>query len=215
VTSEPGTAGTGEGGAPTRAAGSATGSLGGAGPVDPGPVGLDTKLAPVRTKLAAAAVVARLDALARRGKLAGFVPAKGGSGDLFYASAFGTPFDGELVCRYETAVQGGSAGAGGSAGGTLVFHTRLKPTIPWVFFALLVLSVWPGVLLAESLMASYFPAGWSVWTWWWYIPLTLPTVPWGMWWGLKRSRALVHDEAHRVVRRISAELGADAPAAHG
>jgi hypothetical protein len=88
------------------------------------------------------------------------------------------------------------------------FSVAIKPLLPWVFAVMLVLSVWPGVLLAESLMTTYFGRAVGSWTWWWYLPLTAPTTPWAIWWSVRRSRALIHDDAHRVIAALATELRA-------
>lgn len=164
-------------------------------------VPLTEPLPAVRTALSGPELLRKLDALARRGKLAGYEPGKGAGETRFSAAAFGAPFDGRLEGRL--------------AGGRVVFAARIKPLWPWVFAVVMVLSVWPGVLLAESLVASYFGATAASWTWWWYMPLTAPTTPWAIWWSVKRSRALIHDDAHRVVRKLAGELGAEVVAEAG
>jgi hypothetical protein len=122
-----------------------------------------------------------------------------GSGG-FVADAFGTPYDGELRAKVTR-----------GEGVTVVrFSTRLKPKMPAIFLAILIVSVWPGVVLTESMLASLLP-GWGwLWrtTWYWYLPLTVPFVPWLMWSTLKRSRAAVHASALEQVGKIATELGA-------
>ncbi len=93
--------------------------------------------------------------------------------------------------------------------GTLLrFDARIKPLIPLIFAVVLAASVWPGVVLTESMIASFFPTS-TAWryTWWWYMPLTLPFAPWAFWSALKRSRASIHDSAHRAIAKIAGELG--------
>lgn len=163
----------------------------------------DGELVPVTVPLPRLAVslsgpelLRRLDALARKGKLPGYTPgATDGTGPTFSCAAFGTPFDGRLEARL--------------ADGRLSFAARLKPLVPWLFSVFMVLSVWPGVLLAESLIATYFGSVAASWTWWWYMPLTAPATPWAIWWAIKRSRALVHDDAHRVVAKLATDLGVE------
>lgn len=157
-------------------------------------VPLSVPLGSVRTARSAAEIVKTLDTAARRGRLAGFEPNSRGNSECFRAAAFGTPFDGVLIGRL--------------AEGSLRFETRLRPLMPMGFALVLAASVWPGVVLTESMIASFFPSSsaWK-WTWWWYIPLTLPFCPWVFWSAVKKSRATVHDSAHQVIAKIAAELG--------
>ncbi len=161
------------------------------------PIPITKPLGEVRTPLSAASVVERLNSAARRGKLAGFVASPAGSSTLFNVAAFGAPFDGVLAAR---AVERDGATS-------LLFETRLRPLMPWVFAVVLVLTVWPGVILTESLVATMIPGSAWRYTWWWYIPLSAPFVPWMFWNALKRSRASIHDSAHSAIDRIAAEIG--------
>lgn len=121
-----------------------------------------------------------------------------GRGALFEVEAFGSPFDGVMRAY-------ASEGTGGTE---LRFEAGLKPLMPWVVGAVLVLTVWPGVWLTESMLASLAPSWTWLWgtTWWWYLPLTAPFVPWMMWRTLKQSRALVHDSAHKAVEAVKKEV---------
>lgn len=157
-------------------------------------VPLDVPLGTVRTARSAAEIVKTLDTAARRGRLAGFESNSRGNSECFRAAAFGTPFDGVLIGRLVE--------------GSLRFETRLRPLMPMGFALVLAASVWPGVVLTESMIASFFPSsGFWKWTWWWYIPLTLPFCPWVFWSAVKKSRATVHDSAHQVIAKIASELG--------
>ncbi|MGD9689194.1 MAG: hypothetical protein AB7K52_00405 [Phycisphaerales bacterium] len=143
-------------------------------------------------------VVRLLDASARRGRLAGFRPLPGGTPSLarFRADAFGSPFDGELVGRAERA----------GAQTRVMFRASVLPRMPIIFAVVLAATVWPGVVLTESMIASFFPgsSAWQ-WTWWWYIPLTLPFAPWAFWVAWSRSQSAVRSSALEVVTRIAAE----------
>ncbi len=154
----------------------------------------------IRTELAEAQVLERLETAARRGRLPGFLRMPGSTAGGFVADAFGTPYDGEL--RGEVSRSGSQT--------VVRFSTRLKPKMPAIFLAILIVTVWPGVVLTESMLASLLP-GWGwLWrtTWYWYLPLTVPFVPWLMWSTLKRSRAAVHASALEQVGKIATELGA-------
>lgn len=168
------------------------------------PIGREIPLPDVVVPLAPNEVVARLDVAARRGRLAGFEAVPGAPGvegsDLFFADAFGGPYDGVLIAMVATR---------GEKGTTLAFRWRTKPVLPWVIGVVLVLTAWPGVIVTESMLATMVP-GWEwLWrnTWWWYLPLTVPFIPWVMWSTLRKSRAAIHDSSHRTIVKVARELG--------
>lgn len=144
-------------------------------------------------------VLRQLESAARRGKLAGFKPLP--SPGLFEVEAWGTPFEGVLLARE------GAAAADGATSWS--YSTRLRPAWPWGFGTALVLSVWPGVVLTESMLGAMLP-GWT-WLWgttyWWYLPLSIVGGAWAMWVALKRSRASIHASAHEMAGKIDALLG--------
>ncbi len=103
------------------------------------------------------------------------------------------------------------ARAGGSGGVTeLRFTTRLKTKLLWVFVVVLLLSIWPGLPITESLLASMFPT-WH-WLWgtaaWWYLPLSIIGAPWAVWSALKKSKAELAVSAIEMIGKIQKELGA-------
>lgn len=155
-------------------------------------------LPPLRTELTLAQVRERCLAASRRGRLAGY---KVGSGDeAFRVECPGTPFEGWLVAR---AV---ATGAEGKV--TLEFSTVLKPVWTWGFAVALVLSIWPGVVLTEGLVASLIPGSFWQWTWYWYMPLTVPFAPLAQWQAVKLSRVGVRAEAEATIEKLRKELGA-------
>ncbi|MCW5764505.1 MAG: hypothetical protein KIT68_00850 [Phycisphaeraceae bacterium] len=185
----------------------------------PQPSGSEESIVPLRVPLpelvapyGLAEVEARLDAAARRGRLAGFEtigrsqPDPVGQ-DVFEASAFGAPFDGVLIATCEQVLPDG--------GTVLSFRAHMKPLMPWVVAVVLVLTVWPGVVVTESMLASMFPTWDWLWgtTWYWYLALTAPFVPWVLWRSVSRSRAVIHDSAHKAVASVAKELGAEFRAA--
>lgn len=153
------------------------------------------------------ALLDRLDVLARRGRLAGFRRGRSG-GPLFTAEAWGTPFDGVVGATLERDASGAPR---------LRFVARLRPVAPALWAVAMVLSVWPGVWMTESFLASVFtswPAAWK-YTYWWYLPLAIVGAPWAVWVAWARSLASVHDSAHRVARRVAAEIPGARPAPTG
>lgn len=159
--------------------------------------------------------LARLDTAARRGRMAGLAlpepgaPRRAGA-PLFSVAAFGTPFDGLLEAFADGPAPASAVGGAERASGvemTLRFRVRLRPLVPAVFLAVLILSIWPGVLLMDSFL-GLIPGSSTWWpTWWWYVPLMVATSPlaWRTAWG--RSRATAHDSGHRMVAKIARELG--------
>lgn len=160
-------------------------------------------LARVETPRSTGEVLATLDALARRGKLPGFVAGPVGSGWLFAVDAFASPFDGQVRAR----VEGQDAGARRTR---LRFEVRLKPVWPAVFVVSMLLAIWPGVVLTESLLASFFPhTPWTwAYTWWWYMPLSIVSTPLAIREAIARSRKGAEASAQEVIGELAAALGA-------
>lgn len=138
----------------------------------PGRAGGDPVSAEVQSGLEPGAVVDRLAERSRRGKLPGFrelaAPASGAR--AFEADAFGNPYDRSLVGLVEPTPGGGSR---------LTFTLRTRWRLPIVVLVVLVLTVWPGVWLTDSLLTTYF--GWYPRAFWvtaaWYLPLCALAVP--------------------------------------
>ncbi len=148
----------------------------------------------VRTDLPPAEILRKLDAAARRGKLGGFTPGQpGGAGDtpLFTVRDVGTPFEGEVAATL--------------SGGELRFTTRLYRRMPMVLVIILIVSVWPGVWLMESLMNVYWPSV-GKYTWWWYLPLTIISGPPAYFGAMKRSRAVLYEDAVKVIESVEKGL---------
>lgn len=152
------------------------------------------------------AIVARLDEAARRGKLPGFSDARSGGGAgaggaLFTITDFGSPFESVMVA---TALRADSDTR-------LSFEVRVKPLMPAVFAAVLVVTVWPGVWLTDSLLRTY--SSWYMslpdWvTYAWYLPLTAPFCPPAFLAAVRKSRAAAAMEAQELVAKVAALLGA-------
>lgn len=142
--------------------------------------------------------VASLEAAARRGKMPGFhrAESKHGAGVAFVVTDFGTPFESVLVARSNVV----------GVGCELRFETRLKPLMPWVFAIALILTVWPGVWLTDSMLKTYF-TGYTWATWMWYLPLTVPFLPPAMWAAIKRSRTSARAEVLAMIETIGTALG--------
>lgn len=155
----------------------------------------------LRTALPPSEVLARLLALAKRGKLSGY-EALGSHpnqsvGAAFRVSAHGEPYDRELIASVVPDV----AGDGGSV---IRFESRLLKKLPAVMIVLTVLTIQPGLWLTDSMLRLYF-SWYQIETWWWYLPLVLLSLPM-LWKQFKRSEAAAASEVRRVVSDIAAAL---------
>jgi len=147
----------------------------------------------VRTSLDPTAILSRLDALARRGKLAGFTPGHGDA--LFEAACFGEPFDRVLLAR-----------AAREDGGTVLrFSTRLRRRVPAIFVAVTILTIWPGVWLTDSMLTTYF-SWYTIPTWWWYIPLTVVPLFWMVPRMIRKSEGVCRESAAHQIAMIRESL---------
>ncbi len=152
----------------------------------------------IRTALSATEIVVRLDQAARRGKLPGFH--KSSEAGLFVISDFGTPFESIMAARAQSQVNGTE----------LAFELRIKPTMPWLFAAMLVITVWPGVWLTHSMLQTYFPSWYTIsflLTCAWYLPLTVPFVPLGLLQAMRKSRTSARTEALDLIEKIRGLVG--------
>lgn len=153
----------------------------------------------VRTDRASETVLETARLMSRNGKLPGFRET-GATGELFRCAAFGKPFDSELVVRAEE---------GEGTGCVLSGEVRLKPALPWVFAVVTALSIWPGVLLMDSLMNAWF-RWYPVETWVtyaWYVPLTVLPLPWMVRKVLRQSRASAWGHAMETREKIVKRVG--------
>ncbi len=140
----------------------------------------------------------RLEKLSRRGKLAGFEKT---SPTTFHAAAFGMLYDRLFVGEISPT----------ETGSHLRMHTELKRTLPTVVAVVYLLTLWPGVLLTDSMLTTYFSwyprATWVTYAW--YIPLTLLAIP-----ALRAqfrasqraARAHGQETAQKIAKAIDAEL---------
>ncbi len=143
-----------------------------------------TTLEPLRTAHTPEQVLERVGQRARRGKLPGFEHAPSGADWLFSVTDVGTPFEGRVLVH--------AARDGDST--ELRFESKLKPTLPAVFAILLLVTIWPGVWMTDSLLVTYF-SWYRIETWWWYLPLTIPFVPFAWRKAIAMSRASILREA--------------------
>ncbi len=160
----------------------------------------------LRTSLSTEDVRRRLDAAARKGRLPGLHLEGTSDTELFEVREFGRPFESSLIA-VRASRAGGGADGGADAPGDIEFRVKLRPTIPWIFAIVLIVSIWPGIYLVDSMLRHYFSWYSSIQTWWWYLPLTVPTSPWAIWSAVKKSRASAAAEAGAIIQKIGAEIG--------
>lgn len=116
----------------------------------------------IRTSRDAESIFAALDKLSLKGKLPGYEQI---DERRFKVALFGDPFDRDLIATITPDERGGSV---------LTFNTKLHAKAPILLIVSIVVSIWPGVVLMDSLI----PASWGWWpTWWWYLPLVIVPLP--------------------------------------
>lgn len=137
----------------------------------------------------------RITSLSKRGKLAGFEK-RGERG--FHAAVHGKPFDSLLLCELSET----------GTGSAIEASVRLRRGLPWVFGIVVALSVWPGVLLTDSLMNTWF--SWypnETWkTYVWYVPLTVLPLPWMVRKVMRQSRSSGAEHAAEQIEKIRAAV---------
>ncbi len=161
------------------------------------------------------AVIDRLDVASRRGRMAGF----NGQPDvgLFIVDAWGTPFDHDLLAMGEKATGDETR---------LSFSLRLRRKLPTIHAIILLLTVWPGVWLTDSMLKLWFAwyyaltqkpmfiwGGFEAFTYIWYIPLCVVPLPWFWRSIMRRSRTTSHASGLEMIGKIAKELGVTPPPA--
>ncbi|MEO1129574.1 MAG: hypothetical protein AAFX05_07690 [Planctomycetota bacterium] len=142
-------------------------------------------------------VIARLRKRSKRGKLAGFEVS--GPPGTFSVAAFGNPYDRRLVGSVAPADQGSM----------VTFESVLLRKLPTLMIVVVIFTIWPGVLLTDSLLTTWFSwypqATWVTYAW--YIPLCLLAIP-VLWKQYKTSNALAHEHALEQIDAMAKELDA-------
>lgn len=151
----------------------------------------------LRSPLSSAEVVERLSRQSKKGKLPGFglvrKPASAGDEGVVRLLVFGGIYDHEMLVRVVPAASG--------AGSELSMRVRLLQKMPAAAIAILVLTVFPGMYLTDSMLSTYFD-WYTIETWWWYMPLVLLMLP-VMWKQYTQARA----EAQREAAELREKLG--------
>lgn len=153
----------------------------------------------VRTTHTVEQALERLGRASKRGKLPGFHRSEPGCPHAAWFEIFGKYFDHRLTVRAEPE----------ASGLALSFENRPVMWRVAAFWAIVVLSVWPGVLLMHSLLASYF---WgyprSIWiTCAWYLPLAVVPIPWVWRTAWRQSTAIADAEARKTIGLVASHLG--------
>ena len=152
----------------------------------------------------------RLGNASRRGKLAGFHASPPDSPSPFTIEVFGKFINRRLMVEMDPDP------ASPQSGSILRFENRVRPMPIVIFWGAMILSIWPGVVLTDSLLATYF--SWYPRELWvtcaWYLPITILPIPWmwRMFW--HQSAAIADAEARLSISKVAAHLGAtviDAP----
>jgi len=164
----------------------------------------DEPLTRFQTPLCPDDAIAALRTLSKRGKLPGFREPEVTDADQrrVLADAHGTPFDADLLIDLTPADEGSR----------VEIRVRLRRAMPLIFLGVLVVTIWPGLPLADAFMLSFrwyerLVSG-SLATWMWYIPLTALPAPWIMRSSIKKSRASTREHAEETAERLKSTLNA-------
>ncbi|MDX2115662.1 MAG: hypothetical protein SFZ24_08595 [Planctomycetota bacterium] len=146
----------------------------------------------IRSPLGGEALIDRLSKMSKRGKLAGFErrPAEGG----FRVLAFGGVYDYELVGRV----------SGEGSGSVVRFEMRVLKKMPIAAVVILVLTVFPGLPLTDSMLSTYFD-WYRIETWWWYLPLVALMIPM-MWKQYRASASAARVDGAEVIGKMAREV---------
>ncbi|QQS08529.1 MAG: hypothetical protein IPK69_11130 [Phycisphaerales bacterium] len=125
----------------------------------------------ITTRLAATQIVARAEALAKKGKLPGFEASPGApAGEVFQTKLFAGRLNATMIARITE-----------NAEPREVSFSIIHPKRPAMIIALVtILSIWPGMWITDSMIRTYIPS-YSVSMWItaaWYLPLFVLPVPW-------------------------------------
>lgn len=138
------------------------------------------------------AVADKAQQLSRKGKLPGFER----RGEAFSFAGFGEPFDYIVSARPD---------AGGVS-----FHGAMHRKLPLIFAVVIVLSIWPGSWLTDSMLRSYFTwYNFEAWvTYAWYIPLTVVPLLWIIPRMMRKSRDAAYKHAQEQIQTLRTALSA-------
>jgi hypothetical protein len=156
----------------------------------------ENHIATVQTALGRDEVVARLTALSKKGKLAGFErDAVPGNADAAFA-AHGNPFDGQVLVR--------------AGDGSVHFDLHMPRKWTVILGVVLVLTVWPGLPITDGFLQNFdwyarLTAG-RLDTWMWYLPLTVIPAPFMLRSTARKSRVSAAEHARETVERVAESI---------
>lgn len=138
-------------------------------------------------------VQSTLDSLAKKGKLPGFESL---SAESFKVDAFGNPFDADIVATVRS-----------TEPLIIDFELKIRRTMPLVFILVTLLTIWPGVLITDSLI----PGEWGWWpTMYWYLPLTILPLPFVTRTIVRSTRTTTRTHAQKQIKSICEATGCQA-----
>jgi hypothetical protein len=157
----------------------------------------ENHIATVEAGLTGEQFLARMEAMSKKGKLAGFERGGPEGADAQFA-AHGNPFDGLVLVR--------------AADGRADFELFMPRKMPVIFAVILALTVWPGLPITDSFLYGFVwyerlmgMAGWLD-TWVWYLPLTVIPAPFMLRSVMRKSRTAAMEHARETVERVKAAL---------
>lgn len=163
----------------------------------PEPTPIDwARLPEITAALPPGEVMERIRTGSKRGRMPGFREDRAEDGSPRFATAiFGLWWDRELIATVRPEGTGSRIG----------LARRDKRVIPAVIVAVLILSVWPGVILMDTFVPSSW--GWiGTHVWWWYVPLTAISNVWAWVWAVRRTEIAMRASALEAIAAIVKEV---------
>jgi hypothetical protein len=152
-----------------------------------------SRLPAVLTPLGTTNAMDRLRTASKRGRMPGFQPL---GADTFVVELFGHPWDRTLVGTIRPE----------GVGSRLTFAPRSRRFTQILWAVILIATVWPGVILTDTLIPSSW--GWigqNVWTW--YLPLTILANLWTWIWAVKNTEKTTRVSAAETIPAVATEVG--------
>lgn len=152
-----------------------------------------SRLPTVLTPLGTTNAMDRLRTASKRGRMPGFQPL---GPDTFAVDLFGHPWDRTLVGTIRPE----------GPGSRVTFAPRSRRVTQFVWAVILIATVWPGVILTDTLIPSSW--GWigqNVWTW--YLPLTILANLWTWIWAVKNTEKTTRVSAAETIPAVATEVG--------
>jgi hypothetical protein len=158
-----------------------------------------TAMPTLRVAMGAPAVLEALLRRSQQGKLPGFRRASPAatSPPGFIVDIHGTIYDRDLLGAIHSAPHGSE----------IRFTSRLRRRLPWIVILITIFTFWPGVLLTDSLLTTWF--SWYPKQMWvtaaWYFPLCVLTIP-VLWKQYKASEKAAEAHLRETLAKLAAWL---------